>query len=1017
LGARELNTATQQERKTVTQKKLHKSKLATSLSLILGTSLLAPVYAQDTQDDDVEVIQVTGIRGSVQESMGIKRDSAGVVDAISAEDIGKFPDTNLAESLQRITGISISRNNGEGDQITARGFGPDYNMVTLNGRTMPGSALPGGGGTPNSRAFSFSDLASESVRSVSVYKTGRASIASGGIGAVVDIRTARPFSASESGFTASVGAKALADTTNRVGDDVTPEVSGFINYVNDDNTFGVTFTGSFQDRDSAAQGAFVNQWRVNPYSGDNIPHLPSADNPDSGAPVVLNNAPAMGQLFGIPSDLRYYMADRERDRTNAQLTVQFAPSDKMTATLDYTYSRQDLFEARAEQSIWMDDRYFAELTFDDETVKTPVIISQERRDLLPRDLGLAIQELNQVNENKSIGFNLEYFVNDDLTLEFDVHNSTAEGRPDAPYGTWTNLGLGANVVRGQGADFRGDFPIMLVDFDDVSRTNLNGNGVLDESDVGTSILDMNFSNQDTEITQARIDGSYTLDTGSINFGIESRSMESTSLQSLTRHTMGNWGIENPGELPTGSLTPLDLASEFSDFNTNGIFSQGFTGSVSEIGAFAAQAYGFNLVADNPYATNRTIEEDITAVYFEFDLEGELSGMPYNILTGVRYENTDVTSIANISLPSGVAWEGNNDFNVRFGSDMEDVSVDSSYDHILPAFDFDIELKENVVARFSYSKTIARPTYNNLSAAATVSSPSGPTLITGEATATASSGNPSLVPLESDNLDLSIEYYFDETSYVSLGFFDKRVKNFIGNEQVEESIFGLTDATAGPRAIAAQAELERLGIPLSDTTLFNMVAAMENNVDYFSLTDEQFEAAYDVLPNSSDPELIFINSKPVNNKSANIYGFEIAGQHFFGDSGFGVMANYTSVTGDVGFDNNADPSITQFALVGLSDTANIIVMYEMDEIQARIAYNWRDKFLDTTSQYVNEPGYTEAYSQIDFSVSYEVMEDLTVSFEGINITEENRRRHGRTSAMVWNIDELGARYALGVRYKF
>ncbi|MDP2595809.1 TonB-dependent receptor [Alteromonas stellipolaris] len=1001
----------------MTHNKLYKSKIATSLSLILGTGLMFPVQAQEaSENDNIEVIQVSGIRSSVQESMGIKRDSAGVVDAISAEDIGKFPDTNLAESLQRITGISISRNNGEGSQITARGFGPDFNMVTLNGRTMPGAALPNGGSVGNSRAFNFSDLASESVRAVEVYKTGRASIATGGIGASVNIRTARPFDASETGIMASVGAKALHDTTNRVGDDVTPELSGFINYLDDDRKFGVTFTGSYQQRDSAAQGAFVNEWRVNPFDGT-VPQSPDPANPDSGDPIVLNNAPAMGQLFGIPSDLRYYMADRERERTNAQLTFQYAPSDDLVATLDYTYSKQDLYEARAEQSIWMDDRYFTNLTFDDNTVKTPVLITQERRDLLPRDLGLALQELNQVNENKSVGFNVKYFATDDLTLHFDLHNSTAEGRPDSPYGTWTNLGLGANVVRGQGVDFSGDFPIMIVDFDDVSRTNLNGNGVLDQDDVGTSILDMNFASQETEITQARIDGSYAMDTGSINFGIESRAMESTSLQSLTRHTMGNWGIENPGELPAGSLTPLDLASEFSDFNTTGMFSQGFTGSVAEIGAFAADEYGFDLLANNPFATNRTIEEDITSVYFEFDLSGELNGMEYNLLTGIRYENTDVTSIANISLPSGIAWEGNNDFNVRFGSDMEDVEVDSSYDHFLPALDFDIEVMENVIARFSYSKTIARPTYNNLSAASTVGTPSSPTLLSDGPTATASSGNPALIPLESDNVDLSLEYYFDETSYVSVGFYDKRVKNFIGNEQVEENIFGLTDATAGPRAQAAMDELEARGIPISDTSLFNMVAAMENGVDYDSMTDEQFEAEYDIIPNGDDPLMTFINSKPVNNKNANIYGFELAAQHFFGDTGFGIQANYTTVTGDIGFDNNANPSITQFALVGLSDTANLIFMYEMDALQARIAYNWRDKFLDTTSQYVNEPGYTEAYSQIDFSMSYEVSEALTVSFEGINITDENIRRHGRTSAMLWQLDELGARYALGARYTF
>ncbi|MCC2606710.1 TonB-dependent receptor [Planctobacterium marinum] len=998
--------------------KLSKTKLATSVSLILAGGMTMPALAQESSElNDVEVIQVSGIRGSMQESMGVKRESSGVVDAISAEDIGKFPDTNLAESLQRITGISINRNNGEGNQVTARGFGPDYNMVTLNGRTMPGSALPANGGTPNSRAYDFSDLASESVRAVEVYKTGRASIATGGIGATINIRTARPFDAYETGFSANVGAKALHDTTNRVNDDVTPEISGFANYVNEDKTFGVTLTGSIQERDSAAVGAFVNEWRVNPFNGT-VPQSPDpATNPASGPAVVLNNAPDIGQLFAIPADLRYYVSDRERKRTNAQLTVQFAPSDKLTATLDYTYSKQDLYEARAEQSIWMDDRYFAELTFDDEVVATPIHITQERRDLLPRDLGLALQELNQVNENKSLGINLEYMVNEDFSLVFDAHHSSAEGRPDAPYGTWTNLGLGANVVRGQGADFSVDFPIMTVDFDDLSRSNLNGNGVLDQDDVGTSILDMNFSSQDTEVTQARLDGQYHFDEGSIKFGIESRAMESTSLQSLTRHTMGNWGIENPGELPAGVLTPLNLAEEFTDFNTNGIFSQGFTGSVAEIGAFAASTYGFNLLADNPYATNRTIEEDIVALYFEYDLSGELGGMPYNLLMGLRYEDTETTSIANISLPSAVAWENNNDFNIRFGSAMEDVAYKSDYDHLLPALDFDIEVAENVITRFSYSKTIARPTYNHLSAASDLNQPSSATPFSDRPTASAESGNPYLKPLESDNVDISVEYYFDETSYVSVGFYDKRVRNFIGNEQVEETIYDLRDATAGPRAQAAIAELERLGVPLSDSTLFSMVAAMENGVDFFSMTDEEFEATYDILPNGDDPLLTFINSKPVNNKSANIYGFEIAAQHFFGDTGFGVAANYTTVNGDIAFDINADPSETQFALVGLSDTANLILMYEKDGLQARIAYNWRDKFLNNAAFYVNEPSFTESLSQIDFNVSYDVTEDLTVFLEGINITEEDSRTHGRTSAQLWRMEDLGARYALGARYKF
>lgn len=997
----------------VKHKKFTKSLLTKSISVLLGTSVLAPVVAQEAE---VERIQVTGIRGSIQEAMGIKRDSAGVVDAISAEDIGKFPDTNLAESLQRITGVSIDRQNGEGNAVTVRGFGPDYNMVTLNGRTMPGASLPGGGGTPNSRTFDFSNLASESVRSIQVYKTGRASIATGGIGASIDIRTARPFDAVDTGITASVGAKGLMDTTNRVGSDVTPEVSGFFNYVDDNETFGVNLSVSVQERDSSATRAFVNQWRTNEYDGTNIPHM--ITNTDvSGPATIINNGPAIGQLFSIPSDLRYAISDDTRKRTNAQLTVQFAPTDNLVATLDYTYSEQELTQSRAEQSIWMDDSYFSSITFDGNTVASPILLEQQRRELAPRDLGLALQELNQLNENKSLGLNIAYNVNDNLSFELDYHSSTADANPNAPYGTWMNLGLGANIARGQTADFSGDFPVMLVDFDDVSRGNLNPNNMLDNGDIGTAILDMNHSSQETDIDQLRLDGSYVFEDGAINFGIESRSMENTSQQGLTRRTMGNWGVENPGELPADFLTPFDFQTRFDDHNTSNIFNQGVTGSASQIGAWAGGQYGFDFAATDPLATDRTIKEDIDAVYFELDLEGELGGMPYNVLAGLRYESADVTSVAVVAVPDAVVWESNNDFRVNFGTTSEDYALTSSYDHMLPSLDFDIEVVENVMARFSYSKTIARPRYNDLSASATLNSPSGPTFITGQATATATSGNPALVPLESDNFDLSVEYYFDDTSYVSIGYYEKRVENFVGTAPVEENLFGLRDSSAGPRAIAAAAALEAIGQPVNDTTLFQMIAATENGVDYFSMTVEEFEQAYDVLPNADDPLLEFINSKPVNNKEARIDGFEIAAQHFFGDTGFGVQANYTTVNGDVGFDVTADPTVTQFALLGLSDTANLVLMYENHGIQARIAYNWRDKFLNNTARYSNEPAFTEDYSQIDFNVSYEVNEQLSVFFEGINITEEDSRQHGRAVSQLWQLDEQGARYAVGARYTF
>src|SRR3954469_1657293 len=150
-------------------------------TIVGGVVLINPVFAQEQSSEELEEVVVTGLRGSLKASMETKGDAIGVVDSFNAEDIGKFPDTNLAESLQRITGVSIDRRNGEGALVTARGFGPQFNLVTLNGRQMPGAEGFGGGNAivgegSGSRSFNFAQLAAESISGVEVYKTGRADI-------------------------------------------------------------------------------------------------------------------------------------------------------------------------------------------------------------------------------------------------------------------------------------------------------------------------------------------------------------------------------------------------------------------------------------------------------------------------------------------------------------------------------------------------------------------------------------------------------------------------------------------------------------------------------------------------------------------------------------------------------------------------------------------------------------------------------------------------------------------------
>src|SRR5262245_40411896 len=179
-------------------------------TIVGGAVLINPVFAQEQTADQLDEVVVTGIRGSLQAAMATKRDATGVVDAISAEDIGKFPDTNLAESLQRVTGVSVDRVNGEGSNITVRGFGPGFNLVTLNGRQLPAAHVGTITGNPTNtgaqgttRSFDFANLASEGVSGLEVYKTGNAAQPSGGIGATLNIKTIRPL---EGGNQATIGA-------------------------------------------------------------------------------------------------------------------------------------------------------------------------------------------------------------------------------------------------------------------------------------------------------------------------------------------------------------------------------------------------------------------------------------------------------------------------------------------------------------------------------------------------------------------------------------------------------------------------------------------------------------------------------------------------------------------------------------------------------------------------------------------------------------------------------------------
>jgi TonB-dependent receptor len=1078
---------------------IKQSKLAVAIATILTSAAMGQAQAQQappattsTQlQGELEEVVVTGLRGSLQASMEVKREAVGVVDAITAEDIGKFPDSNLSEALQRISGISIDRRNGEGALVTARGFGPQYNMVTLNGRQMPtadafaGGTLTAGGLGGNTRSFNFANLAAESISAVEVYKTGRAEIATGGIGATVNVRTARPFD--NDGMLINVGAKALNDTTNRVGDDFTPEVSGIFSFADDDKTWGVGLSASYQKRDSGSSGSTVNDWHIQPWDSTVANNRSAAplyvnnnntpdDSSDDFVDVTVVNAPANGQLYGIPNDIRYHFADRERERVNSQLTLQFAPTDGLTLSADYTYALNELTEDRGDQTIWLQRNGFYYLEFDtSQAVATPTVLAE--RTGAAKDFGYEQQHREQENELKSLGFNAEWQVTDDFTLAFDIHDSSASSMPNDGLtgGGETTFSLaGKSPTTGSCAfpSTCSNFWVQTFRFNEglpvagrtlyptnfaalADTTGANGaerppqggdsNVTFDAGSVGSQILRINYQDQETDLTQARLDGALEFDNGRFQFGVETRALDMTQRATGGNLTMGDWGVGDAGRVPgmVGLLTPFSLVNAFDDFNPVGAPAGGFRGNANALAQWAF-ANGYTnwteacipdgqLTVNPCFNTFNTIEEDTDAVYLQFALRGELNGMPTNVVLGARSERTDIHSVAQQLVPTALLWQDDNDFQVVRQTTPTPVSEDADYDNLLPSLDFDIGITDSLKGRVSYSTTIGRASYGQLAADRNPQTPGGSTLNGFQPPGQAN--NPGLVPLESDNFDLALEYYFDNRGYVSVGFWDKRVSNFIGNAVEEENLFGIRDQTAGPRAQAAMDFLQANGFPTDDSSLFTLMAMIENpgsftdaqgnswtggaaNYDGTNAQHVAFATRYDILPTADDPLTTFGVSRPVNNRDARIYGWEFGGQYFFGDTGFGILANYTIVKGDVGYNNTSDPAENQFALLGLSDSANAVLMYENFGFTVRLAYNWRDEFLSqiNVGQWRN-PIYVEEYDQIDISIGYDFNENLAVSLEGINITEEDVRWHGRSTKQMWFLEDQGARYALGARYKF
>ena len=908
---------------------------ALAIAISAAIPMTAPSTASAQESPALEEVVVTGIRSSIKRAQDIKRDASGIVDSIAAEDLGKFPDLNVAESLQRIPGVAIDRSGGEGQAVTVRGLGPQFNNVLLNGRQI---ATETGG-----REFSFDVLASEQITGANVYKTGNSSLQSGGIGATINVTSARPLTTP--GLQVAGSVKAIYET---LSEETSPAVSLLLSNTFADDTFGVGLSYSRQERDVQINRIQTAGWR---------PGQTISNNRDG---ILFENA-------FIPRNWDQIVDNQERTRENVALVLQYAPTDDLSITLDGFESKFEVDSLVTDLASWFEPDRVGTGQIDPST-GTLINFSQE--------IGLSqgsgdpasdfVSSTRNSRDSKTDGFglNIEWAINDRLTANFDASQSNAIN-DQAGRNRFNVVGIINNY------QFDGTSSIPVVTHDEF------GNGQL--PDISRNRLHYNERNgvtNEDEITELKADFEYAFDSEllqEINFGLYSQSRENSRFQ-VFGSSCPPCGYTREAPIDALSLRPF-TAENF------------FPGLIDQFYTYDGDAYldflgtiGFGV---NPTLQNNrfNIEEDVTSAYVDATFTLSVGEMPLELNLGARYAETDIDVSAVQSFIADVVPTSDLTlFSNRFGPETT-FTESSSYDNFLPSLNAKLDINDNMVVRFAAYESLTRATLSELSPATTYNEPRRQNL-------TAQGGNPALKPFESTNFDLGFEWYYGDSNSFSVAYFNKDIGNFVTTLTAQET-FTLSSRSA--------ADGFRCTDPLCAP------GALLAGQDIVATTEEL----------NGETE-VYTVARPRNGQSAKVDGFEIALTHIF-ENGIGISANATFVDSNVSL--GADTTET-FALEGLGDSQNLVLFYENKVMQARIAYNNREAFLRQIDNGFNgEPVNTEEFGQIDISASYDINDTLTVFFEGINVTEEELVQNGRFANQTYNIEDNGARYAIGLRGKW
>lgn len=979
-----------------------------AVALSLGVAAAAAQTAPDPQDaeaTEIDEIVVTGFRASLNAGLDAKRRETNMVDVIVAEDIADFPDLNLAESIQRVPGVAIDRDAGEGRSITVRGLGSDFTRTRING--MEAQATTGGtdssGGANRGRGFDFNVFASELFNSITVRKTAAAETEEGSLGATVDLQATRPFD--YDGFTAAASAQA---GYNDLSEQYNPRYAFLLSDTfgaNDE--FGALVSLAFSERSlleegfssvrwapaaapgSTNSGGFCSPIGVTPQNpGNSTANGTTAANCATGVARPANtpgninayNTANQANVF-IPRLPRYGRLTHEQERLGVTGAFQWRPAESTLFSLDILYSKLDA--TRQED-------FLEALSFSRNAA------AGGQTQIHVRD---AVVENNMlvygVFDNVDIRSESRY---DELSTEYTqislsaVHDFTDRLRGRFYYGqaesnfenpVQTTVTLDRQNTQNYSWDFRGNLqaPVINYGFNVTDPANWSWRGANLGTGLGAlprSEIRLRPNGVDTLFTSTQADFEYDAsDFVTFKFGINFKTYDSDSYESRRAdETL-------VPQLPPG-VTVADISTLLTGFG-RGLVPPGTDTSWlrPDLPAIAdlfriycncdtgVPGGDFRLTSvtnGNARGGNRSIYEEDLAVYLQADWDTDLFGMPFRGNIGVRQANTRIEATGYSSTGGGTLVTGENE-----------------YTDTLPSLNMVFQPTPELFVRFGAAKVMARPQIGNNLAGTnylipTTSLNTGPNF-------TATIGNVKLQPFRADTYDFSVEWYFARESLLSFAYFYKDIDTYI--------------------------QILRQDLPYSDLTALNPSAFAPG----FCTT-------------TCTASTIFQLTSAVNTEGGPLKGFEISYQQAFtflpGLLGnFGTQLNYTHVESEIDYcDTRVNALCTAFVsndLVNLSpESWNATLYYEDDAFSARVSAAYRDSYLQNVpGRNGNDlEGKMETFN-LDASASYQLTEQVELTFEALNLTDEENHQwvgdDNRQSTSVYH--HTGRQYYVGARYRF